>query len=383
MPSTVELLQAGNEVEFVRFLHCRYRFVGELLAKIEEATPAPDIVRTANETYDLRQIDNADIRTRLGFMLDAELVERIDWTRYRVSPLGRVFASTLPVEQPHTAEPAEEEIDSEPPPVALVNEIDAVINDLNEFSRKSDASREFEIAISRAFRLLGFRAQHLGGSGRTDVVLDAVLPEKDRYRVIVDAKASATAVITDNHVKFDALKDHQQAHRADFGMIVGPDFAQRVRIWAVSNSFTLLTVDDLSSLLRRHTRNPLSLTELRVLFERSGDDLADIEERYSSAERTSALVHKLVELLYVESLEEDPLMEGYMSLENINFALRKELNPRPPSEEVEECLGFLSHELVRGAVKDGKRYKLADAPVNIRRRLSGLGHRLREIEGDG
>lgn len=66
-------------------------------------------------------------------------------------------------------------------------------------------------------------------------------------------------------------------------------------------------------------------------------------------------------------------MGGYISRENINYALRKELTPRPSTKAVEECLQFLAHELVRGAVQEGTRYKLADAPANIMRRLAGLG----------
>ncbi|MDL5160592.1 hypothetical protein [Actinomycetospora termitidis] len=378
----LELAQPGNEVDFLRYLHTRYRFVGELLAEIEQPTPVNEIVRVAKTTYALPQIDNADVRTRLGFMLDAELVERIDWTRYRASALGQAVAAQLPLESPPTYDQTTDEVErTEPttPATVVRNDFDQVVADLFGFSHRSDASRDFEIAIARAFEFFGFASRHLGGSGRTDVVLDALLPEKDRYRVIVDAKSSASGIISDNHVKFDALKDHQRASRADFGLIVGPDFADRVRVWSASNNFTLLTVEDLTGLMRRHIRNPLTLGELRILFERSGDDLADIEERYSAAERTSALIFKLIDLLYVEAVEEDPLMDGYMSLENINFALRKEMSPRPPSEEVEECLEFLAHELVRGTIKDGKKYKLADAPLNIKRRLSGLGASLQRV----
>ncbi|WP_280427454.1 hypothetical protein [Nocardia brasiliensis] len=156
-------------------------------------------------------------------------------------------------------------------------------------------------------------------------------------------------------------------------MIIGPDFAGRVREWALNNKFTLLTSEDLATLVQRHLVHPLTLTELRVLFQRDGDDLADIEEQYSASARSAELLTKIIELLYAEAREEDPLLDGYISLENINYALRKEMSPRPASSAVEECLKFLSHDLVRGAIRSGNKYKLSDAPANVMRRLVGLG----------
>lgn len=375
---TLELLELGSEIDFIRFMHTRYKFIGELLTLLDEATPVPQVARIASETYGYSQIDNGEVRTRLGFMADAGLVERVDWTRYRVTPLGKLLADEMTLELPRALKGIgdAELVEAQAPEPPSTQKIAA---DLREYSRRSDASTEFEIAVADAFRFLGFNSEHLGGSGRTDVVVDAHLPDKDGYRTIVDAKASATGMITDNLIKFDALKDHQKKHRADFGMVVGPDFADRVREWAVNNNFTLLTVEDLVGLLERHAEHPLTLPELRILFERTGDDLADIEEQYSAAERSAALLTKLIELLYAEAREEDPLLDGYISLENVNYVLRKELSPRPSASAVEDCLQFLAHDLVRGVVRTGSKYKLADAPSNIMRRLAGLGADLEAV----
>ncbi|MGB2569280.1 restriction endonuclease [Micromonospora citrea] len=369
-----ELVEFGQEIDLVRFLHTRYKFVGELLTHLEEATAVSELVRTANSLYRCTQIDNYEVRTRLGFMVEAGLVERIDWTRYRITALGRLLAKDLPLESPTWRDDPESESTTEeveaPPATASVDSLTA---SLRNYSNRGDASTEFEATVADAFRFLGFQAEHLGGSGRTDVVITAELPAADRYRSIVETKSSASGIITDNLIKFDALKDHQKKHRTDYGMVVGPDFSTRVREWATNNNFTLLTVEDLIGLLSRHERYPLTLVELRLLFERTGDDLADIEEQYGAAERTADLLAKLIELLHNEANEDDPLMNGFISNENIHYALRKEMNPRPSASSIEECLQFLSHEFVRGAIKSGSKYKLTDAPSNIMRRLSGLG----------
>jgi hypothetical protein len=380
-PDVVDLLELGNELDFIRYMHSRYNFIGELLTLLDDATPVPEIARIASERYGFNQIDNGEVRTRMGFLLDAGLVDRIDWTRYRVTTLGKLLTDELTLELPTElrvdAVGVEDATDQ-----AVAGQLEVVLANLREYGRRADKSEEFEVAVAEAFNLLGFVAHHVGGAGQTDVVVDAELPEKDAYRVIVDAKASASGLISDNAVKFDALKDHQRKHRADFGVVVGPDFAGRVREWASSNKFTLLTIDDLENLLVRHARHPLALNELRVLFQqRDGDDLADIEEQYSASARTAILLAKIVELLYDEAKEEDPLLDGYISLENVNYALRKELSPRPTQAVVEECLQFLSHDFVRGAVRNGSKYKLADAPVNIKRRLAGLGLGMGEVGG--
>jgi hypothetical protein len=369
-----ELIELGQEIDLVRFLHTRYKFVGELLRNLEGATPVSDLVRVASSIYGCTQIDNYEIRTRLGFMLEAGLVERIDWTRYRITALGRLLAEELPAESPPGLRGSEIESDTDESQAGITSvSVDALAADLREFSSRSDSSAEFEATVASAFRFLGFDAEHLGGAGRTDVVITAGLPATDRYRSIVETKSSATRIITDNLIKFDALKDHQKKHHTDYAIVVGPDFSTRVREWATNNSMTLLTVEDLIGLLARHASYPLTLAELRLLFERTGDDLSDIEEQYGAAERNVDLLTKLIELLHAEANEDDPLMNGFISTENIHFALRKEMNPRPSASSIEECLEFLAHELVRGATKTGSKYKLADAPSNIMRRLTGLG----------
>jgi hypothetical protein len=371
-PDVVELLELGNELDLVRYLHSRYCFIGELLAHLDDSTPVPEVARIANERYGLTSIDNGEVRTRMGFLADAGLVDRIDWTRYRATPLGKMFVEELALESPRGDEP-QQVTDEGEMTRADPDEIDRIVADLRECGRRADKSEDFERAVARAFSFLGFSTQHMGGAGRTDVVVDAKLPGKDSYRVIIDAKASASGSISDNAVKFDALKDHQRKHRGDFGMVVGPDFAYRVREWASNNKFTLLTVEDLANLMARHVNHPLSLIELRTLFQRDGDDLADIEEQYAASTRSVLLLAKIVELLYEEACEDDPLSEGFISLEAVTYALRKEFTPRPTQDAVEECLHFLGHDLVRGVARNGTKYKLADAPVNIMRRLAGLG----------
>ncbi len=372
------LLELGNEIDLVRYLHTRYAFVAEMLGHADAATPVGELVRIAKERYG-QTLSDAEIRTRLGFLSDAGLVERIDWMRYRTTESGRLLAAELPQMEPLDERTDgiidEEAVTADTPQVTA----QTLAGQLRACAYRSDASEEFEAAVATAFRFLGFRAEHLGGSGRTDVLVIAELAAAERYQAIVEVKSSAAGMIAENSIKFDALKDHQRKHLADYGLIVGPGFGGRIRDWAVNNGFTLLTVDDLAALLNRHETSPLSLTELRVLFERTGDDLTDIEEQYSGAERSIYLITRLMELLFNEANDEEPLKGGAISRENISYALRS-MNPRPTKAAIDECLQLLTHDLVRGALQEGQHYRLADAPSNVMRRLAGLGMALERLQ---
>ncbi|MCK9899096.1 restriction endonuclease [Frankia sp. Cpl3] len=384
-PVALNLLEPGSEVNLVRYIHSRYRYVGEILPLLESSTSVTEIVRVAIETYGLTQIENAEVRTRLGFMADAGLVERIDWTRYRITALGRMLAAELPLEEaPEGSDPSDSRASVDPPSEEdRASAFSIVRSELRQFSRSRDHSLEFEQTIARAFELLGFRAEHHGGSGKTDVLVTAELPPMHKYRSIIDAKASATGVIGDNAVKFDAIKDHKKRHKADFGMVVGPDFEGRVKEWAANNGIALLTVEELIGILERHQLTPLTLLDMKGLFEHPGISLAEIDELYDAAHNSVALIAKIVALLYQEANDEDPIGEGYMSLENLHYAIRKELSPRPSQKIVNEALTFLASSLVKAVASNGERYKLVDSPSNIRRRLCGLGVGLDKIDVEG
>ncbi|WP_168176506.1 restriction endonuclease [Williamsia sp. 1135] len=251
--------------------------------------------------------------------------------------------------------------------------VERIAEELRRSGNVGDAFEDFELAVAKAFELLGFRAEHLGGKGRTDVLLQAELSSSERYRVIVDAKSSASGVITDNAVKFDALKDHLKKHRADYGVVVGPDFAGRVKEWATNNKFNLFTIEDLIGLVERQQHAPLTVNELRQLFMHPDADLSTVEDAYDQAGQTSLLVAKILDMLYQEANDEDPIADGYMSLENLHFAIRKELSPRPTRDSVDSCLDFLSSHVVRAVERKADRYRIIDSPSNVARRLSVIG----------
>lgn len=366
-----QIKQPDSEHLLIAYLHSRYLFFGEILNQLDKPSTVSALTAVAKEHYGFAQASNGEIRIRLSFLQDAGLVERVDWQRFRVTSQGRAFGQALELQSPMDKPPADS-VEGEPE-----GDVDAVqssiVDELQLYGRDGSESKAFEAAVGRAFAFLGFHSEHLGGPGRTDVLGTAQLAAQDRYRLIVDAKSSGNGIVAESSVKFDALRDHKRKHKADYVVVVGPDFAPRLKNWAVENEVILLCIDDLVTILDRHSGNPLPLTDLREIFARVDTFKDDLLEQYGALERRTALMHRIISLSFQEATDEDPIAEGYISIENIIYALRREFTPRPSAEEVGEVLAFLSNPVVAALDATKGRYKLLDSPRNISMRLRGLG----------
>jgi Restriction endonuclease len=102
----------------------------------------------------------------------------------------------------------------------------------------------FEAAVCDAFALLGFVAQHVGGIGAPDGILDAPLGPL-AYRAIVECK-TATPKATVAAPRLEEPAKFRDAYGAQFAVLVGPAFAQdasfssemtihRVAVWTVED----------------------------------------------------------------------------------------------------------------------------------------------------
>ncbi len=366
-----QIKQQGSEHLLIAYLHSRYLFFGEVLNHLEKPSTVSTLAAVAKERYGFGQASNGEIRIRLSFLQDAGLVERLDWQRFRVTSQGRSFVQALELQSPVDAPPANPIEDEPDAGIDVVQS--SIAEDLRLYGRDGSESKAFEVAVGRAFSFLGFHAEHLGGPGRTDVLGTAQLAAQDRYRLIVDAKSSGNGLVAESSVKFDALRDHKRKHKADYVVVVGPDFAPRLKNWAVEHEVILLGIDDLVAILERHSENPLALTELRELLARVDTFKDDLLEQFGVLERRRALMQRIISLSYQEATDEDPIADGYISMENIIYALRREFSPRPSAEEVSEVLAFLSNPVVAALEATKGRYKLLDSPKNISMRLRGLG----------
>ena len=392
-----DILAEDGELDFARFLHCKFAFIGELLNELDGATVAADLTQVARRDYGLHQMKNQEIRTRMGFLLDAGLVERIDWKRYRLTATGQALLNELPLASRMTATGADQvgnsevaeplqDLDKPSPPAPS---IEVLLEKLSNLSTGPE-DKEFELALSEVFRFLGFHVMHVGGNSATDVIAVAHLGAGHSYKVTVEAKTSRSGVISESQVLFQALKLHREAVKADASIIVAPGFPKRLRQWALAdeNGFGTLTVDELSSVLRLHSELPLTIQQLRSLFQPGEGVARKVIEEYESDRLARVVLSSIVASLHVEASDDDPIGDGSITRSQLSFSLRRELRPRPDPATIDAALDLLTSPLIRAAEmlperndrepRDGDKFRMSDSPKNIRERLGRLGVEIEE-----
>jgi hypothetical protein len=160
------------------------------------------------------------------------------------------------------------------------NEIIAkeIILKLEKSQTKSQFPNEFEEAIKDAFDFLGFKAEWIGGSGDTDVILTANIG-KASYKITVDGKTSSSGKIPDSQIDWYSLKDHKEKNQANFVLIVGPNFSGgNLEKRAEADGVFLLKTEHLILLVKAHSEFPFTLTELRNLFAGKGDRSSQLDD---------------------------------------------------------------------------------------------------------
>lgn len=201
-------------------------------------------------------------------------------------------------------EAPEDEIDEadpeppDPPVVAIVpNDFERSAAELLAAGTDSARPGRLEQSVAAALALLGFETEVIGGSGNTDVLAVAPLGV-DRYTMIVDAKSASGGKVPEHQINWMSLSDHREADRADYVVVVGPDFSSgQLRSRATDFSVCLLTTNELAELVRRQAETPISLTELRPLFAASPLARAALEIVDAAAERRTRRMRLIERIL--------------------------------------------------------------------------------------
>ena len=150
--------------------------------------------------------------------------------------------------------------------------LETLINELSQSQYQSSSPNNFENALEKAFKFLGFDSKKIGGPGDTDVFVVANIG-KEKFSIIIDGKttdpsSSSEGRITNSRINWQALKKHKKWHKANYIIVVGPKFPTRGDIIdnATEFSVVLLETDQLIELLKNHHDYPFSLRELKDLF---------------------------------------------------------------------------------------------------------------------
>lgn len=231
---------------------------------------------------------------------------------WALSEAGRAEAERLASSDSAVAEPSgeygdeapgteEEEEDDVAAPVRVVpTNSERITSELISSATDSVAPARLEAAAADALACLGFDAEQLGGSGRTDVFAAAELGV-DRYSIVLDAKSTASGRVNDHQIDWESIAEHREREHADYACIVGPDFATgNIRERAAKYATRLLTAAQLAQVVRMHAASPLSLKELERLFDASAEIatvLRDLQSASSERARRRRLPLKLMHII--------------------------------------------------------------------------------------
>jgi hypothetical protein len=197
-PWSEKWITSGDDRIVVALLHSRCQFIGELLDAARTPHSSDELLSVANETYGMGWDTQTQVLNRRGWLQSAGMLTDMGDGRVQLSGEGRSLLDELPLYEPgrrlpviSVAEPpiAERTVELSPSPGSTI--IDGIVHAIKKSATDSSHPDRFEQAVRNAFAFLGFQAEWLGGSGRTDVLLDAPLGATDSYRVVVDGCGSS------------------------------------------------------------------------------------------------------------------------------------------------------------------------------------------------
>jgi hypothetical protein len=391
-------LDSGDDAIIAALLHSRCQFVGELLELCEQPRSTDELLVMANKLYAMGWDTRAQVDRRRGWLQSAGMLSALDARRVQVTDAGKALLARLhlyppistsdsakevgmgqtcpPEAVPHTKVGAEvmkdDGADIGTPPASG---LDHTLLELDQSSTDSSHPDRFERAVRDAFAFLGFRSEWIGGSGKTDVLLDALLGREDKYRVIVDCKTSGNGSVNDHQVDWVTLSDHRKQHGADHVALVAPNpSGSRLFDRAKEQGVAVISADQLIVICRQHARSPLSLDDYRELFRTGGAaETGGIDERAAEIDQLVRLAAKLCDTIRTRSET-----FGRLSARDLYLILADDPVTEGVTEDrVQLILDGLSNPLV--GILDGnasKRYRMSSSAANDRRRLRILGDRI-------
>lgn len=381
----------GDPAPLVARLHHRVQFIGEMLKGLERTMTTADLRRWACEKYLMGWETNTQIDNRRGWLQSAGLIKRDSDGLLCLTDDGLGFLD-LVVVQPaldrQSRKPSDidgSKIRSEGAVLDLGEGEPSQDRGAGSLDRATQISRrvtsaatdsknptQFERALRDAFRYLGFAAEHLGGSGQTDVLIDARFGGDASYRVAIDAKTTSAPSLQDHQVDWDTLTEHRLKHEADYSMLVGPNpSGGRLMERAQLHNVAVLSADALAGLCELHSDRPLGLADYRTMFEQSGEvDLSKIEERAEEANRLVTLAKRLVDAIADLARDLGPLTASQLRL----TMYHQDSGDLSTQAEIEAMLAALASPLV-GAIAGNPDtgYVLACSPAVTAHQLSILG----------
>ncbi|TCI37629.1 hypothetical protein EVJ29_06290 [Exiguobacterium sp. SH4S7] len=340
------------ELDFSFCVNDKVTFVFEILLELEKKDlSVKDLTIISKVSFNFPSENSTEINKRLHILKNAQLIQETGYNHYGLTHRGELLCKQLKAFSKNKAVHPQS-TDS----ISKNNsEVDDLLNELRISSKDSVNPSRFEKALNSAFQVLGFKSEWLGGSGKTDVLVQAPTSPKFSYKVAVDAKSNYSGGVTEGQINFDTILDHKKKHKADFSLIIGHKFqGDRLVERATKHQVALLDIETLETLIKMHVEVPLRSDSYKKIFSQNGEVTADlILPDREKIIRDGKLLRILMECLFEES--NDSLTEGIMQPREIYLLLKRDtsFNPIPNVTEIEQMLNFLSSPLI-GCVEKTK-----------------------------
>lgn len=295
-PAAKAWIETGNDLDFVRILHCHMQFVGEMIRAAEN-----DIVR--NCIYEQGKkygLNSEKVRWIIGFLLEAGLLEETQYLHLKATPMGIRLIETLPLAE-NLVEEAEE-ISEAAEEVAVTkaeaSEFERMAKRIQEAScnpwaEEKASGAAFEEVIAELFRYMGFQAERIGGSGDTDVIVKWKENGKT-ITAIIDGKSKTNGHVSHSDISDVAIDTHKDKNKSEYVAIIGADFSgDTIRNHAKKKSFALITVAQLVDTARAAQELGLSLQEMALIF-KVPNGISELDEIITSKRRELEIISIVV-----------------------------------------------------------------------------------------
>ena len=394
---TKQFLIDGDPEPLILRLHQNAQFIGEMLELLKQPKMTAKLLGLANEQYHTGWKSTAQIDNRRGWLQSAGLItddrgplhltaagsEFLD--RYGdliEPPFGDSRPKPTP-SPPQSPSPPNEPPNIEPEPRHPIPEsAERIAHEVLSASKDTKNPSRFERAVRDAFHYLGFTAEHQGGAGKTDVLLNALIGGSRDYRVTIDAKTTASRQLGNHQVDWDTLDEHREQNGADYAVLVGPDpNPGRLMERALDHEVAVLSAETLAELCERHSTRPLGFEDYRLLFAHGGAvDLTEVEERREIADLQVKRAKRILEAVA------DPRFANLRPLnaDKLQGLLSQDNEAVPAQSEIEATLESLASPLIRAIEEDNENgYVLTCSPAVTAHRLRILGAALADDERMG
>ncbi len=344
------------EIDFACCINRKCNFVFEILAELyQEDLSIRQLATRGKVSYGFSYKDLNELRKRLHILKNAKLIQEVNTELYSLTNRGANFVdlikedivgeTTKKSKNEHTKTTYEHP-----------SFIDKCLTEIRLSSQASSDPTRFEKALQIGFSLLGFNVEHLGGAGKTDILLHASTAPNSAYSVSVDAKSTYYSGVSDSSIDFDTIIEHKNKHETNYAAIVSINFqGDRVVDRAINRGVALINVDSLEKLIRWHTEVPLKLDSYKKIFEQNGlINLKVLEEDRNKIIREGLLMQAIIKCLSDQS--NDPFTQGMVQEREIYLLLKydKRFDMAPDVDEITSMLAFLSSPLIEcvGKVKE-------------------------------